>query len=166
MAEFEPPKPQALSDAELHRAISLLGNSKESLAQAETLLSVQATIREADSKALSQWIRQMQLDGSKEAQQALAAMVLDVMPSEIVETEASQEGSVGNDPEPLFTSEIAQVNPRKQLRKRVAQLTNIRIAIGSWLLIALVNALVARWLELSPSESIGSLSLTWSIQIE
>ena len=156
MAEFEPPKPQALSDAELHRAINLLGNSTESLAQAEALLSKQATIREADSKALAEWIRQMQLDGSKEAQQALAAMVLDVMPSEIVETEPSKADPMDSSSEPLFTSEIAQITPRKQHRKRVAQLTNIRIAIGSWLVVALVNALVSHWLELSASESIGS----------
>ena len=76
MVEFEPPKRKALSDAELHRAITLLGSSAEGLANSERLISEQASLREADSKALSQWITDLQADGSPEALSALRKIAL------------------------------------------------------------------------------------------
>lgn len=158
MVEFEPPKRKALSDAELHRAITLLGSSAEGLANSERLISEQASLREADSKALSQWITDLQADGSPEALSALRKIALEVLPSNIEPVEAAGSLALDKPVEPIFTTEIPIIG-RKQLSTRKQILRSLIPGFASWLLMAAVNAVIAIWLGLTTLESIVAFSI-------
>ena len=157
MVEFEPPKRQALSDAELHRAISLLGNSAEGLSRAEDLIAQQAKLREQDSLALSSWISEMQRDGSAPAQRALAKIVLEVLPTEVVETAPASQTQVAPEAVPLFTSEIKTLNPRKLNRRRNGLFGSIAGHLQGILAASLSAPVIAAWLDLSMTESLISV---------
>lgn len=158
MVEFEPPKRKALSDAELHRAITLLGSSAEGLANSERLISEQTDLREADSLALSQWIQDMQADGSSEAMAALRKIALEVLPTNLEEADAVEALAFEKAVEPIFTTEIPIIG-RRQLTKRKEILRSLIPGFASWLLIAAVNAVIASWLELTPLEAIATFSI-------
>ena len=158
MVEFEPPKRRALSDAELHRAITLLGSSAEGLANSERLISEQTILREEDSKALSQWIADLQADGSLEAIAALRKIALEVLPSNIEPVEPAEALASDKPAEPIFTTEI-QVIGRKQLTKRKEVLRSLVPGFASWLLLAAVNSVIASWLELTELEAIIAFSI-------
>lgn len=158
MVEFEPPKPKALSDAELHRAITLLGSSAEGLANSERLIAEQALLRQSDSEALSAWIRELQADGSPESLNALKKLALDVLPANIEAVEpASYEATVKSEPA-IFTTEIAIIG-RKERSKRKATLRSVLHGITTWILVALVNVLISNWLELSATEAMVAVAL-------
>jgi hypothetical protein len=156
MVEFEPPKPQALSDAELHRAITLLGSSAEGLANSERLISEQAILREQDSKALSQWIAVLQADGSPQAIAALRKLALDVLPTNLEPVEPAAMADVTKPEVPIFTTEIPIIGRRKiSRRKEIAR--KLIPGLATWLLVGLVNVLIATWLELTTPEAISSV---------
>ena len=143
MVEFEPPKRKALSESELHHALTMLGNTSDGLVQAEVLLSRQASAREEDTAALAAWISQMQALGTPEAQRALANMVLDVMPAAIVETQVDDEPAQDREVEPVFTSEISIIQSRRALRGKRAGLRNFIGYLAGILLLSLSNALIS-----------------------
>ena len=153
MVEFEPPKPKALSDAELHRAITLLGSSAEGLANSERLISEQALLREQDSEALSTWIGLLQEDGSPAAVAALRKLALDVMPVNLEPVEPAALVDVSKPEVPIFTSEIPIIGRRKlSRRKDIAR--KLIPGFASWLVVGLINLLIATWLELTALEAI------------
>ena len=158
MVEFEPPKRKALSDAELHRAITLLGSSAEGLANSERLISEQTILREEDSKALSQWIADLQADGSAEALAALRKIALEVLPTNLEPIAPAESLAFEKPAEPIFTTEI-QIVGRKQLTRRKEILRSLIPGFASWLLMASVNAFIASWLELTHLESIIAFSI-------
>jgi hypothetical protein len=153
MVEFEPPKRMALSDAELHRAITLLGSSAEGLANSEQLISEQAILREQDSQALSDWIKELQSDGSPQALAALRKIALEVLPSNLEEVTPADVALVDKQAEPIFTTEIPIIR-RKQRSQKNEVFRNLVPGFASWLLVALVNLLISTWLELTLLESI------------
>lgn len=158
MVEFEPPKPKALSDAELHRAITLLGSSAEGLANSERLISEQALLREQDSEALSQWIADLQADNSPQALLALKKLALDVLPANIEEVDSAAPIEPSKPEVPIFTTEIPIIGRRARSRKKdVAR--KIVPGLASWLLVALVNVLIATWLELTIVEAMVSFAI-------
>ena len=137
MVEFEPPKPKALSDAELHRAITLLGSSAEGLANSERLISEQALLREQDSEALSTWIGLLQEDGSPAAVAALRKLALDVMPVNLEPVEPAALVDVSKPEVPIFTSEIPIIGRRKlSRRKDIAR--KLIPGFASWLVVGLI----------------------------
>ncbi len=158
MVEFEPPKPKALSDAELHRAITLLGSSAEGLANSERLIAEQALLREQDSVALSAWISQLQADGSPRALAALKKLALDVLPANIEPIEPAEVASIAKPEAPVFTSEIPIIG-RRQLSRRNEISRKLLPGIATWLLVGLVNLLIATWLELSNFEAIWAIAV-------
>jgi hypothetical protein len=153
MVEFEPPKRRALSDAELHRAITLLGSSAEGLANSEQLISEQALLREQESQALSDWIKELQADGSPQALAALQKIALDVLPVNLEEVTPAELASVQTRAEPIFTTEIPIIR-RKQRSQKNEVFRSLVPGFASWLVIALVNSLISKWLELSLLESV------------
>ncbi len=156
MVEFEPPKPKALSDAELHRAITLLGSSAEGLANSERLISEQAILREQDSEALSNWIAELQADGSPQAMAALRKLALDVFPANLEPVEPAAMADVTKPEVPIFTTEIPIIGRRKiSRRKEIAR--KLIPGLATWLLVGLVNVLIATWLELTTPEAICSV---------
>jgi len=158
MVEFEPPKRRALSDAELHRAITLLGSSAEGLANSERLISEQTILREDDSKALSQWIADLQADGSPQALSALRKIALEVLPSNIEPVEVAESSAFDKPAQPIFTTEIPVIG-RRQLTKRKETLRSLVPGFASWLLMAAVNTVIARWLELTELEAVIAFSI-------
>lgn len=159
MVEFEPPKRKALSESELHHALTRLGNTSDGLVQAEVLLSKQASAREEDTAALAAWISQMQALGTPEAQRALTNMVLDVMPAAIVETQVDEEPAQDREVEPVFTSEISIIQSRRALRGKRAGLRNFIGYLAGILLLSLSNALISVWLELNLTEALVSAAI-------
>jgi hypothetical protein len=158
MVEFEPPKPKALSDAELHRAITLLGSSAEGLANSERLISEQAILREQDSQALSQWIAELQADGSPQAMAALRKLALDVLPVNLEPVEPAAIADLGKPEVPVFTTEIPIIGRRRiSRRKEIAR--KLIPGLATWLLVGLVNVLIATWLELTTTEAILSVAI-------
>ncbi|MEY4409610.1 MAG: hypothetical protein RLZ99_83 [Actinomycetota bacterium] len=158
MVEFEPPKPKALSDAELQRAITLLGSSAEGIANSEQLIAEQALLRQSDSEALSAWIRELQADGSAESLNALKKLALDVLPANIEAVEPAGHEATVKSEVAIFTTEIAIIG-RKERSKRKAVLRSFMHGITSWILIALVNVLITNWLELTATEAIVATAL-------
>ena len=158
MVEFEPPKRKALSDAELHRAITLHGSSAEGLANSERLISEQAHLREQDSEALSNWIKQLQADGSPQALAALRKIALEVFPANLEAVDASEPMVVSNPPEPIFTTEIPIIR-RRQRSNRNEIFRSLMPGLASWLIVGLVNLLIATWLELTLLESVIAFGL-------
>ncbi len=158
MVEFEPPKPKALSDAELHRAITLLGSSAEGLANSERLISEQAALREQDSEALSAWIAELQANGSPAALAALKKLALDVLPVNLEPVEPATPAELSKPEVPIFTSEIPIIGRRKvSRRKEIGR--KIVPALATWLLVGLVNHLIATWLELTLFEAIYAFAI-------
>ncbi len=158
MVEFEPPKPKALSDAELHRAITLLGSSAEGLANSERLIAEQALLREQDSQALSSWIAQLQADGSAQALVALKKLALDVLPANIEPVEPAEVASIAKPEVPVFTSEITIIG-RRQISRRNEISRKLLPGIATWLLVGLVNLLIATWLELNSAEAFAAFAI-------
>lgn len=158
MVEFEPPKRKALSDAELHRAITLLGSSAEGLANSEQLIAEQAIAREQDSEALSTWIRELQADGSPQAIAALRKIALEVFPTNLEQVEVADPTVMEKTPEPIFTTEIPIIRRRKRSHRKEI-LRSLVPGFAAWLLVALVNLLISTWLELTILESIVSFGL-------
>ena len=158
MVEFEPPKPQALSDAELHRAITLLGSSAEGLANSERLISEQTVLREQDSQALSNWISQLQANGSPQAIAALSKLALDVLPVNIDPLTPASVSEVAKPDVPVFTTEIPIIGRRERSRRQdVAR--KFLPGLAAWLLVGLMNLLIATWLELTASEAMISFAI-------
>ncbi len=158
MVEFEPPKRKALSDAELHRAITLHGSSAEGLANSEQLISEQATLREQDSEALSNWIRELQADGSPQALAALRKIALEVFPANLEQVEAADPVAMEKTPEPIFTTEIPIVR-RRQRSNRNEIYRSLVPGFASWLIVGLMNLLISTWLELTLLESVIAFGL-------
>ncbi|MEY4328059.1 MAG: hypothetical protein RIR71_729 [Actinomycetota bacterium] len=157
MVEFEPPKPKALSDAELHRAITLLGSSAEGLANSERLIAEQALLREQDSAALGAWISELQGNGSPQALAALRKLALDVLPVNLEPVQPVDSVEYKEPEAPIFTSEIPIIGRRK-LSKRKEIVRKLVPGVATWLLVGLVNLLIAAWLELNVSEAIWSVT--------
>ena len=153
MVEFEPPKPKALSDAELHRAITLLGSSAEGLANSERLIAEQAALREQDSEALSAWISQLQADGSPAALAALRKLAVDVLPANLEPVEPASLIEQNKPEVPIFTTEIPIIGRRKVSRRNEIS-RKLVPGLAGWLVVGLVNVLIASWLELNTLEAI------------
>jgi len=158
MVEFEPPKRRALSDAELHRAITLLGSSAEGLANSEQLISEQALLREQDSQALSDWIKELQSDGSPQALAALRKIALEVFPANVEEVTPAEVALADKPAEPIFTTEIPIIR-RKQRSQKNEIFRSLVPGFASWLVVALVNLLISTWLELTLLESVISFGI-------
>jgi hypothetical protein len=158
MVEFEPPKRKALSDAELHRAITLLGSSAEGLANSEQLISEQAILREQDSEALSNWIKELQADGSPQALAALRKIALEVFPANLEAVDASEPMVTAKQPEPIFTTEIPIIR-RRQRTNRNEIYRSLVPGLASWLFVGLLNLLISTWLELTLLESVIAFGL-------
>ena len=158
MVEFEPPKRRALSDAELHRAITLLGSSAEGLANSEQLIAEQALLREQDSQALSDWIRELQSDGSPQALAALRKIALEVLPANVEEVTPAEVALADKPAEPIFTTEIPIIRRKQRSRKNEISRSLVP-GFASWLVVALVNLLISTWLELTLLESVISFGI-------
>ena len=158
MVEFEPPKRKALSDVELHRAVTLLGSSAEGLANSERLISDQANLREQDSEALSNWIKELQADGSPQALAALRKIALEVFPANLEAVDASEPMVTVKQPEPIFTTEIPIIR-RRQRTSRNEIYRSLVPGLASWLVVGLLNLLISTWLELTLLESVIAFGL-------
>lgn len=156
MVDFEPPKRKALSDAELHRAITLLGSSAEGIANSERLIFEQAALREQDAEALGLWIAALQKDGSPEALLALNKLALEALPANIEQIDAAPAIDPAKPEIAIFTTEIPIVG-RRERAKRNRVLRGLLPGLASWLLVALVNSLIVAWLELSILEAVFAI---------
>ncbi|QKJ25203.1 hypothetical protein HRU87_03185 [Aquiluna borgnonia] len=160
MVEFEPPKPKALGESELHRVIASLGTSAEALEKAQQIIANQAMLRQRDADALATWIKSMQQDGSAAAQAALRKIVLDTVPVELPKPlpDLASAPLSTNFQEALFTSELSLIK-RRELSQRAQLLRNVIPSLASWIMVGLVNCIIAVWLKLNDLEALISFAI-------
>lgn len=77
MSKFDPPKPQALTPAELVQAISRFGADAAGVSKAVELIQIQEQLKAQDESDMSSWVATMLADGSDRAIAALRSAGFD-----------------------------------------------------------------------------------------
>ena len=152
MAEFERPRPQAMSDAELARALQMFPSDASGVEAAGRLMAEQQKLRVKDSEELQAWIEHLRDRDDAQSRKILAESMASIFPPEPIEAPV-----ITPEP-PLLTSELPILTRRGRISSRLrAKHASENLAIG--LLLVSVNALVLHWLQLTGLSAVISVTL-------
>ena len=141
MGDFEQPKPQALTDAELTSALLQLRNQDNFILKSEELLAAQTALRAQDESALMEW---------RQGLAASAESIRGDAPSK-VQVEAYSEDQ---DQEPVFTSQISVVRPKSRSAKSLRSAFHWIQFAGNLVLIGLLSGALLIWLGVTGSDAL------------
>jgi hypothetical protein len=151
MAEFERPRAQALSDAELARALQTFPSDANGVELAGKLMAEQQRLREQDSKELQAWIELLRARDDMQSRRILADSLATIFPIEpIQETPEKTEPAV-------LTSQLPIITRKGRVSNRLRN-GQVRRLLVVALLLAVSSTLVLDWLDLSGVSAIVSLA--------
>ena len=152
MAEFERPRPQAMSDAELARALQMFPSDATGVDAAGRLMAEQQNLRIKDSQELQSWIEHLKARDDQQSRKILAESIASIFPPEPIELPAP-----AVEP-PLLTSELPILTRKGRISSRLrARNAFENLAVG--LLLISVNALVLHSLDLNGLSAVLSIFL-------
>lgn len=152
MAEFERPRPQAMSDAELARALQMFPSDASGIEAAGRLMAEQQRLRTKDSEELQAWIEHLKARDDEQSRKILAESIASIFPPEPIDI------PIPAAEPPLLTSELPILTRRGRISSRLrAKHAAENLAAG--LLLVAVNALVLHWLDLGGLSALLSITL-------
>jgi hypothetical protein len=150
MAEFERPRAQALSDAELARALQTFPSDATGVELAGKLMAEQQKLREQDSQELQAWIELLRARDDLQSRRILADSLSTIFPIEPI-----QDSPEKTEPA-VLTSQLPIITRKGRVSNRLRN-GQIRRLLVVALLLAVSSTLVLDWLDLNALSSIVSL---------
>lgn len=158
MAEFERPRPKAMTDAELARALQMFPSDANGVEAAGKLMAEQQLLRAQDSQELQSWIEFLRARDDQQSRKILSESMAAIFPLATAEAPPFT-------PEPaLLTSELPILTRRGRISARLRAKHASENFVAALLLIA-VNALVLHWLELSGLSALLAITIGVAIAL-